>query len=85
MDPFHCREIPLESGDPPDQPSNTPEHNPRVMDTPRSERADPTYYPPKSPKSRREIQTTRTEPILTRARARTTLQEPINHSTDTEM
>jgi hypothetical protein len=28
------KEIPLESGDPPDQPSNTPEHTPQVMDTP---------------------------------------------------
>jgi len=43
------KEIPLESGDPPNQTSNTPEHTPQVMDTPTSERADPTYYPPNHP------------------------------------
>ena len=79
------KEIPIESSDPPDQPSNTPEHTPQVMDTPTSERADPTYYPPESPKYRCKLQTTRTEPIMARARARTTPQEPTNHSTDTEM
>jgi len=55
------------------------------MDTPTSESADPTYYPPESPMSRRELQTTRTELIMTRARARTTPQETTNHANDTEM
>jgi len=59
------KEIPLENSDLPDQPSNTPDYTPQVMDTPTSERADPAYYPPESPKSRRELQTTRTEPIMT--------------------
>jgi hypothetical protein len=45
------KEIPLESSDPPDQPSNTPEHTSQVMDTPTSERGNPSYYPPESPKS----------------------------------
>jgi hypothetical protein len=44
------------------------------MDTPTSKRSDPSYYPPRTPLSRQELQTTRTEPPLTRSRARVLLQ-----------
>jgi len=66
------KEIPLKNSDPLDQSSNTPKHTPQVMDIPMAERADPTYYPPESPKSIRELQTTRSDPIMTRASDRTT-------------
>ena len=39
-------------------------------DTPAAERADTTYQPGNSPRSRRELQDTRNEPPLTRSRSR---------------
>ena len=47
-----------------------PQPDPQVLDTPGSERSDPSYFPPTTPSSRREIQPTRLEPPVTRARAR---------------
>ena len=44
--------------------------DPQVLDTPGSERSDPSYFPPTTPYSRRELQPTRLEPPVTRARAR---------------
>jgi len=41
-----------------------------VEETPRSERTDPNYDPPDTPRSRREMETARTEPPLTRLRSR---------------
>jgi hypothetical protein len=49
---------------------NTPELTHRTVDTPASENRDPTYAPPVTPRSRRELQPTRTEPPITRLRAR---------------
>jgi len=42
----------------------------QVLDTPRSERSDPSYFPPTTPSSMRELQPTKLEPPVTRARAR---------------
>jgi transposase InsO family protein len=52
-------------------PATVPPEPPRqVLDTPSSERADPSYFPPTTPNSRKESQPTRNEPPVTRARAR---------------
>jgi hypothetical protein len=49
---------------------DTPPVSPLTRDTPGSERADPSYRPEDTPRSRRELNTTRAEPPLTRFRAR---------------
>jgi hypothetical protein len=41
-----------------------------ALDTPSSEQYDPSYLPPETPRSRKELQTTRPEPPFTRYRAR---------------
>jgi hypothetical protein len=41
----------------------------RPLAIPTSEHHDPSYYPPGTPRSRKELQTTRTEPPLNRSRA----------------
>ena len=46
----------------------SPIHTP--TDTPIAVNQDPTYQPPDSPRSRRELQSTRTEPPVTRSRTR---------------
>jgi hypothetical protein len=53
---------------PPDQITNTPV--PQTLRTPVSESNDPTYAPSETPMSRRELQPTRSEPPVTRSRAR---------------
>lgn len=40
------------------------------VDTTSSKHSDPSYEPPETPMSRREMQTTRTESPVTRSRAR---------------
>jgi len=47
-----------------------PQPAPPILDTPGSERADPSYFPPTTPNSRRDVHPTRFEPPVTRARAR---------------
>jgi len=47
-----------------------PQPAPQVLNTPGSERSDPSYFPPTTPSSRRELQATRLEAPVTRARAR---------------
>jgi len=46
-----------------------------TSDTSTSERYDPSYLPENTPRSRREIQSTRDEPPVTRARTRLNAQE----------
>jgi len=53
---------------------DTPDTDRRTMDTP-SSKDDPSYYPLDTPRSRRELQTMRTEPPITRSRARNMLQD----------
>jgi hypothetical protein len=60
---------------PPDQTPHTPEPSPQILDTPASERCDPTYIPNQTPKSRRELQPTRIEPPVTRSKARIVSQD----------
>ena len=48
----------------PDSSPHTPEATPHMFDTPASENRDPTYVPFQTPRSRRELQPTRTEPPL---------------------
>ena len=55
-------------------PDQSPPTN-HTLDTPMSERHDPSYLPESTPRSRREIQSTRDEPPLTRARTRLNAQE----------
>jgi len=42
----------------------------QIWGTPGSERSDPSYFPPSTPSSRRDVHPTRFEPPVTRARAR---------------
>ena len=60
----------------------TPDAATQILDTPFSEQTDPSYHPPETPRSRRELQTTRTDPPVTRSRTRvlnqdSTLQNPL--------
>jgi transposase InsO family protein len=59
----------------PDSSPHTPETTPHMLDTPASENRDPTYVPFQTPRSRRELQPTRTEPPITRSRARIVSQD----------
>jgi hypothetical protein len=62
--------------DPPSPNRNSPRHEETPVrtsptrDTPGSERTDPSYVPEDTPRTRRELGTTRVEPPLTRYRAR---------------
>jgi len=59
-------------------PLQTPETTQSEVDAPCSERKDPSYEPSETPKSRREFQTTRTEPPITRSRARIMSHDSVN-------
>ena len=65
-------DIPPNRGDSPGRSHVLDSPSPLSPDTgtPAAERADPTYQPGESPRSRRELQDTRNEPPLTRSRAR---------------
>jgi hypothetical protein len=65
----------IERENPLDQVLDTPEPNLHA-DTPTSDRNDPVYLPPDTPRSRRELETVRTEPPVTRSRARILSQDP---------
>ena len=54
---------------------DTPEAVRTPMDTPDSEQRDPSYNPPATPRSRRELQTVRADPPVTRSRTRILSQE----------
>jgi hypothetical protein len=54
---------------------DTPDMGRIQTDTPLSERRDPSYEPPETPRSRRELQTTRPDPPITRSRARLQTQD----------
>ena len=59
----------------PDQTLDTPSPTEQNLDTPSSERTDPNYSSPTTRKSRRELQTTCTDPPITRSRAKIMSQE----------
>jgi hypothetical protein len=61
-----CQERENEPRTPPDRVPNTPV--PQTVETPAPEHGDPTYAPSETPRSRRELQPTRTEPPITRSR-----------------
>jgi hypothetical protein len=61
----------------PDQTPHAPEPSPQTLDTRASERRDPTYVPNETPKSRRELQPTRTQPPVTRSKARIASQDSV--------
>ena len=73
-DEFNMRSLPLQIADESDgqasheilqdQILDTPDPTQRVIDTPSSERTDPSYCPPETPRSRRELQMTRPAPQL---------------------
>ena len=65
---------------PPDQTPPTPEPSPQTLDTPASENRDPTYIPSETPRSRRELQPTRAEPPVTRAKARILSQDGVTNT-----
>ena len=54
---------------------DTPDTGERTIDTSVSSKDDPSYSPLDTPRSRRELQSTRAEPPVTRLRARNVLQD----------
>ena len=62
---------------------DTPATGPLRLDAPGSQRADPTYAPPETPRSRRELEDTRQGPPVTRLRSRLqALQEAPDEEND---
>jgi len=61
---------------PPSRDPDTPESAQQRVDTPLSERRDPNYQPPSTPRSRRELRDARPEPPLTGARTGAQTQDP---------
>jgi len=59
---------------------DTPDKDRRTMDTPSSSKADPSYYPLDTPRSRRKIQTTYTKLPIIRSRARSRYRTRQKHS-----
>jgi hypothetical protein len=57
---------------------DTPGSDAQALDTPSSEQADPSYRPPETPRSRRELQTTHMDPPVTRSRTRILTQDTAN-------
>jgi hypothetical protein len=53
---------------PPNLPQDTPESVQTSPESPCAERRDPSYKPPRTPRSRKQLQATRVDPPLTRAR-----------------
>jgi hypothetical protein len=49
---------------------DTPATEPHTSDAPETQMADPNYIPSDTPRSRRELETTRTHPPVTRLRSR---------------
>ena len=70
------QETGVEPRTPPSQDPDTPESAQQRVDTPLSERRDPNYEPPSTPRSRRELRDARPEPPLTRARTGAQTQDP---------
>jgi hypothetical protein len=64
----------IEPRTPPNVSLGTPESMQLAVETPYSERTDPSYHPPETPRSRREMQEARAEPPLTHVRARIQIQ-----------
>jgi hypothetical protein len=60
----------VEPRTPPSRTPDTPDPVETSPESPRSEGRDPSYEPSRTPRSRRELQPTRMEPPLTRARAK---------------
>ena len=65
----------VEPRTPPSLAPDTPDSVPTSPESPRLERRNPSYKPSKIPRSRRELHPTKTEPPLTRARARDQTQD----------
>jgi hypothetical protein len=65
----------IELRTPPSIAPDTPDSLETSPESPCSERRDPSYEPSSTPRSRRELQPTRTEPPLTRARAKDRTQD----------
>jgi len=61
-----------------DHSTDTPDLTQQPIDTLIFERNDPSYQPPNTPISRREFQTSRTHPPLTRLRAKALSQDAEN-------
>ena len=70
------RLVGLEPRTPQNQVPHTPASASQTTVSPHSERRDPSYEPPHTPRSRREPRTVRPEPPLTRFRTRFQTQDP---------
>jgi hypothetical protein len=69
----------------PDQTLDNPDSVPLTLDTPHSERTDPSYSPPGTPRSRRELQPTRSHPPVTRSRARIMSQDSVDTASNSDV
>jgi hypothetical protein len=65
---------------PPDQTPHTPEPSPQTLDTPASERRNPIYISNETPKSRRELQPSRTQPPVPSSKARILSQDSVTNA-----
>jgi hypothetical protein len=79
--PLTTRNVPSNSTEhtsPRNQGLYTPGSDAQALENPSSEQADLSYRPPETPRSRRELQTTRTDPPATRSRTRILSQDTTN-------
>jgi hypothetical protein len=80
--PMVTPNYPAEGTDFQNQVLDTPGSAQQPLDAPSSEQRDPSYRPPETPRSRRELQATRDEPPVTRSRTRILSQENANAQSD---
>ena len=70
--PLACADCTVNNGEREIPPGQSP-----IPDTPTTDTCDPTYHPSDSPRSRRELQSTRNEAPVTRSRTRILSQTDI--------
>jgi len=73
--PLACADCTVNNSQRENPPGRSPIHP--ITDTPTTDNRDPTYHPSDSPRSRRELQSTRNEPPVTRSRTRILSQTDI--------
>jgi hypothetical protein len=69
----------------PGQTLDTPDPVPHTFDTPNSEHTDPSYSRPGTPRSRRELQPTRSHPSVTRSCARIMSQNSVDAASNIDV
>jgi len=74
--PLACADCTANNGERENPPGQSPIHP--ITDTPTTDTCDPTYHHSDSPRSRRELQSTRNKPAVTRSRTRIITQTDIS-------